>query len=69
MTKAYLEQGGKHVPFNFVSREMLVKAQQNPAQFRGLVARMAGYRAYFTQLNGAVQDEVSARTEWSLGGL
>ena len=66
MIKTYLEHGGKHVQFNVVSREVLLKAQQNPAQYRDLVVRVAGYSAYFTQLNGAVQDEVIARTEWSL---
>jgi pyruvate-formate lyase len=69
MIKAHLKQGGMHVQFNVAPREMLLKAQQNPARYRDLVARVAGYSAYFTQHNGAVQDEVSARTEWSLGGL
>jgi formate C-acetyltransferase len=66
LIKTYLKHGGKHVQFNVVSKEMLLKAQQNPAQYRDLVVRVAGYSAYFTQLNGAVQDEVIARTELSL---
>jgi pyruvate formate-lyase/glycerol dehydratase family glycyl radical enzyme len=66
MIKTYLKNGGKHVQFNVVSREMLLQAQQNPAQYRDLVVRVAGYSAFFTQLNGAVQDEVIARTELSL---
>jgi formate C-acetyltransferase len=69
MIKTYLEHGGKHVQFNVVSREMLLKAQQNPAQYPNLVVRVAGYSAYFTQLNRAVQDEVIARTELSLAGI
>ncbi|MBN2320560.1 MAG: formate C-acetyltransferase [Acidobacteria bacterium] len=68
MIKTYLQHGGKHVQFNVVSGEMLLKAQQNPAQYRDLVVRVAGYSAYFTQLNSAVQDEVIARTELSLAG-
>jgi len=68
MIKTYLEHGGKHVQFNVVSRETLLKAQQTPAQYRDLVVRVAGYSAYFTQLNSAVQDEVIARTELSLAG-
>jgi hypothetical protein len=31
-----------------------------------LVVRVAGYSAYFTQLNSAMQDEVIARAESSL---
>ncbi len=69
MIKTYLKHGGKHVQFNVVSREMLLKAQQNPAQYRDLVVRVAGYSAYFTQLNGAMQDEVIARTELSLAEM
>jgi formate C-acetyltransferase len=69
MIKTYIKHRGKHVQFNVVSREMLLKAQQNPAQYRDLVVRAAGYSAYFTQLNGAVQDEVIARTELSLAGI
>jgi len=69
LIKTYLEHGGKHVQFNVVSREVLLKAQQNPAQYRNLVVRVAGYSAYFTQLNGAVQDEVIARTELSLSKM
>ena len=69
LIKTYLKHGGKHVQFNVVSKEMLLKAQQNPAQYRDLVVRVAGYSAYFTQLNGAVQDEVIARTELSLADM
>ena len=69
MVKTYLNHGGKHVQFNVVSREMLLEAQRNPAQYRDLVVRVAGYSAYFTQLNAAMQDEVIARTELSLAGI
>jgi pyruvate formate-lyase/glycerol dehydratase family glycyl radical enzyme len=69
MIRTYLKHGGKHVQFNVVSKEMLLKARQNPAQYRDLVVRVAGYSAYFTQLNDAVQDEVIARTELSLAGI
>ena len=68
MIKAYLNHGGKHVQFNVASTEMLLEAQQNSAQYRDLVVRVAGYSAYFTQLNTAVQDEVIARTELSVAG-
>ncbi len=33
------------------------------------VVRVAGYSAYFTQLNTAMQDEVIARTELSLADI
>jgi pyruvate-formate lyase len=67
MIKTYFGRGGKHVQFNVVRRETLIAAQQNPENHRDLVVRVAGYSAYFTQLNRAVQDEVIARTELSFG--
>ncbi|HSW38198.1 MAG TPA: pyruvate formate lyase family protein [Acidobacteriota bacterium] len=66
LIKTYLEHGGKHVQFNVVSGEMLREAQANPRQYQDLVVRVAGYSAYFTQLNHEIQDEVIARTELSL---
>jgi formate C-acetyltransferase len=69
MIKTYFNHGGKHVQFNVVSREMLLQAQQEPEQYRDLVVRVAGYSAYFTQLNPAMQDEVIARTELSLANI
>jgi pyruvate formate-lyase/glycerol dehydratase family glycyl radical enzyme len=69
LIKTYLNRGGKHVQFNVVSREMLLQAKQDPAQYRDLVVRVAGYSAYFTQLNPAMQDEVIARTELGLADM
>ncbi|MEJ2109528.1 MAG: pyruvate formate lyase family protein [Acidobacteriota bacterium] len=63
MIKTYLKRGGKHVQFNVVSKEMLLDAQKEPEKYRDLVVRVAGYSAYFTQLNRTMQDEVIARTE------
>jgi pyruvate formate-lyase/glycerol dehydratase family glycyl radical enzyme len=69
MTKTYLKRGGKHVQFNVVSKEMLLNAQKEPERHRDLVVRVAGYSAYFTQLNRAMQDEVIARTELSIADM
>ena len=53
-----------HVQFNVVSAETLRQAQARPEEFRGLVVRVAGYSAYFTELDRALQDEIIARTEF-----
>ena len=37
-------------------------AQENPEEYRGLVVRVAGYLAYFTELDRHVQDSIIART-------
>jgi pyruvate formate-lyase/glycerol dehydratase family glycyl radical enzyme len=54
-----------HVQFNVVSAETLRRAQSRPAEYHGLVVRVAGYSAYFTELDRALQDEIIARTEYT----
>jgi pyruvate-formate lyase len=53
------------VQFNVVSGATLRDAQQNPEKYRHLVVRVAGYSAYFTELDRALQDEIIRRTEFS----
>jgi pyruvate-formate lyase len=53
-----------HVQFNVVSATMLRAAQSNPADYRSLVVRVAGYSAYFTELDKDLQDEIIRRTEF-----
>jgi len=65
MVDAYFEMGGFHVQYNVVSRETLEDAKVNPMQHRDLIVRVAGYSAYFIELDPFVQDEVIARTEFS----
>jgi pyruvate formate-lyase/glycerol dehydratase family glycyl radical enzyme len=63
LIKTYFSLGGKHVQFNVVGRDMLVKAQKQPENYHDLVVRVAGFSAYFVQLSKQVQDEIIARTE------
>ncbi len=60
--KVYFANGGKHVQFNVTSRETLIEAQKKPKENESLMVRVAGYSAYFVQLNNAMQDEIIART-------
>jgi pyruvate formate-lyase/glycerol dehydratase family glycyl radical enzyme len=64
MIDAYFKLGGFHVQFNVVSKEILEDAKINPLQHRDLIVRVAGYSAYFIELDPFVQDEVIARTEF-----
>jgi formate C-acetyltransferase len=66
LMRTYFNRGGKHIQFNVVTREMLLAALAQPENYRDLVVRVAGYSAYFTQLNRPMQDEVIARTEHRL---
>ena len=52
-----------HVQFNVVDRDVLIDAQQHPENHRGLLIRVAGYTAFFTELGKEVQDEIISRTE------
>jgi 4-hydroxyphenylacetate decarboxylase large subunit len=64
MIKAYLRKGGFHVQFNIVDSRMLKDAQKNPAMYRGLMVRVAGFTQYWVELGKQIQDEVIARTEY-----
>jgi formate C-acetyltransferase len=63
LIRVYFENGGKHIQFNVVSRDMLLAAQRDPAAYKDLIVRVAGYSAYFVQLNERVQADIIERTE------
>jgi formate C-acetyltransferase len=63
--RGYVRQGGWHNQFNVVSTEMLREAQKHPEQYRGLVIRVSGYSALFTELSPEVQEDIIARVEYS----
>jgi pyruvate-formate lyase len=54
-----------HVQFNVVSAAALWEAQADPASYRHLVVRVAGYSAYFTELDRDLQEEIIQRTEFA----
>ncbi|MFK5952111.1 MAG: formate C-acetyltransferase/glycerol dehydratase family glycyl radical enzyme [Desulfobacterium sp.] len=62
--KTFCDLGGHHIQFNIVSRETLEQARSNPEKFKDLVVRVAGYSAYFTELNLETQEEIINRTEF-----
>jgi len=54
-----------HIQFNIVNKETLLAAKKDPAKYRGLIVRVAGYSAYFVELSPDLQDDIIARTEHS----
>jgi hypothetical protein len=52
MIQTYLVHGGKHVQFNVVSRDMLLEAQRNPAQ----------YHSWFIELSESLRIVQKRRT-------
>ncbi|WP_168161241.1 glycine radical domain-containing protein [Desulfatibacillum aliphaticivorans] len=47
---------------NILDAETLREAKEDPNAHPGIVVRVAGYCAYFNDLQPMVQDEVSCRT-------
>lgn len=52
-----------HIQFNVINKETLLAAKKDPDKYRGLIVRIAGYSAYFTDLSPDLQDDLIARTE------
>jgi formate C-acetyltransferase len=46
-----------------VDRNTLVEAKAHPEKYRDLIVRVAGYSAYFIDLDNRMQDEIIKRTE------
>ncbi|MDD6310404.1 MAG: pyruvate formate lyase family protein [Firmicutes bacterium] len=59
--KTYFQDGGQHIQINVVDNETLKKAQENPENYKGLMVRVAGYMAYFTELDKCAQDAIIYR--------
>jgi len=53
----------RHVQFNVQSRDTLLDAQKHPENYAGLIVRVAGYSAFFVDLNKKIQDDIIARCE------
>ena len=52
-----------HLQFNVINKSTLLAAKKDPNSYRGLIVRIAGYSAYFTDLSPDLQDDLIARTE------
>lgn len=59
----YFSLGGMQMQFNVVSRETLLRAQNDPVKYQNLIVRVAGYSAYFVNLEKKVQQDIIERTE------
>jgi formate C-acetyltransferase len=63
LIKTYMDLNGYHIQFNVVSSKLLKESQLNPDRYRDLVVRVAGFSAFFVQLDNKLQEEIIARTE------
>ncbi len=61
--KSYLiDQKGMQAQINVLDAEILKKARKDPLAYPGLLVRVAGYCAYFKDLDPGTQDEIINRT-------
>ncbi len=60
--KTYFNNMGEHIQINVVDDATLRAAQKKPEDYRNLLVRVAGYLAYFTELDNDVQEALIART-------
>jgi formate C-acetyltransferase len=63
--RTFIILGIHHVQFNITDRETLLEAQKTPEEHATVIVRVAGYSAYFTDLNLSLQDQIISRTEQS----
>jgi formate C-acetyltransferase len=63
LLKTSFDYGSKHLQFNVVDRATLMDAQEHPEHYRDLVVRVAGYSAFFVELERNIQEDIIRRTE------
>ena len=66
LVRTYFDLGGNHVQVNCISAKTLREAQKNPQAYQDLVIRVAGYSAYFVELDQKMQEDIISRTEHRL---
>ena len=64
LVEGYFKLGGMQIQFNIVTKETLIDAMENPADYRNLLVRISGYNAYFIELNKEMQTELIERAEF-----
>ena len=60
--KTFADMGVHHIQFTTVDRDMLVDAQEHPEKYPTLQVRVAGFAAYFIDLDRHLQDSIIDRT-------
>lgn len=62
LLKGLCSLGVFHVQFNVIDQQKLIDAQLHPENYKGMLVRVAGYTAYFVELDKNVQDDIISRT-------
>ena len=60
--KAHFQMKGSHMQINVVDNETLRDAQVHPENYRNMLVRVAGYSAFFVDLEKNIQENIIERT-------
>lgn len=60
--KTFFKNMGEHIQINVIDDKTLRDAQKHPENYRNLLVRVAGYLAYFVELDSDVQEALIGRT-------
>jgi pyruvate-formate lyase len=63
LVRGYFDLGGMQLQFNVVSNQKLREAQKHPEKYKDLLIRVAGYSAFFVDLDSKIQEDIIDRTE------
>lgn len=61
--ETFFDQGGMQIQYNVISSDIMREAQANPEDYKNLVVRVAGFSAYFVELNELLQNDLISRTD------
>ncbi len=61
--RTWADFGNWHIQFNCIDADTLRDAQLHPERHKNLIVRVAGYSAFFTELNPEIQADIIRRTE------
>ena len=66
LVRTFIQLGGHQLQLNAVNRETLIDAQKHPEKHRQLIVRVWGWSGHFVQLDRMYQDQIIARTSYSI---
>lgn len=61
----YFRLGGIQLQINYLSADELIRAQQQPDQYRNLRVRVTGFSGFFTTFDKNLQDELIERSRYA----
>jgi pyruvate formate-lyase/glycerol dehydratase family glycyl radical enzyme len=64
--RTFVNLGIHHIQFNVIDNQILLDAQQHPQDHEDLIVRVAGFSAYFVDMNREVQNQIIDRTKHKL---